>query len=280
MSSSLQKKIEQLWERYQNSELDSENVGSEELQALNDLYDAMENGEVRAAEPSNGSWETNKYVKKGILLGFGLLENEIQEYGGLKYRDKFPLQDAENISDGARNTPSGTTIRRGAYVGDIIAMSPNYINIGAHVKDDSLVDSHVTVGSCAQIQENVKIGANTTIGGVLEPVEAEPVIIEKNVSIGAGSQIVSGVKIGANTVVAEQTLVNQGIPVYDAVEDEVLFGEIPANRRATQVFVKSSTASKIDHPMFENGAQKPAVLATDLEEKTLQAAEKEELLRN
>jgi 2,3,4,5-tetrahydropyridine-2-carboxylate N-succinyltransferase len=155
-------------------------------------------------------------------------------------------------------------------------MSPSFVNIGAHVGDGTLIDSADTVGSCAQIGENVKLGANTLIGGVLEPVEDAPVIVEDGVSLGAGCRVTSGFVVGENSVVGENTLLTPRIPVYDLVEEEVLYGELPANRRAFQRFVESSVS---DHEMIDGGAFKPAVVATHIEEETLEATEREDALR-
>ncbi|HMB50752.1 MAG TPA: DapH/DapD/GlmU-related protein, partial [Natronoarchaeum rubrum] len=133
-----------------------------------------------------------------------------------------------------------------------------------------------TVGSCAQIGENVKLGANTLVGGVLEPVEDAPVIVEDDVSLGAGCRVTSGFVVGEGSVVGENTLLTPRIPVYDLVEEEVIYGELPPERRAFQRFVESSVS---DHEMIEGGAFKPAVVATHIEDETLEATEREDALR-
>jgi 2,3,4,5-tetrahydropyridine-2-carboxylate N-succinyltransferase len=155
-------------------------------------------------------------------------------------------------------------------------MSPSFVNIGAYVGDGTLVDSCDTVGSCAQIGENVKLGANTLIGGVLEPVENAPVIVEDGVSLGAGCRVTSGFVVGEDSIVGENTLLTPRIPVYDLVEDEVLYGELPPERRAFQRFVDSSVG---ENDLIPGGAYKPAVVATDVEEETLEATEREDALR-
>ena len=183
---SLRSEIEDLWTQYQNDEIDAE-TSMEDLTVLGDFLDALEAGEIRAAEKRDGEWEANAWVKQGVLLNFGLRNISTYEYGGVEYNDVLPLADTDDFGDrGSRNTPDGTTVRRGAHVGaDAIMMSPSFVNIGAYVGDGTLVDSCDTVGSCAQIGENVKLGANTLIGGVLEPVEGAPVIVEDDVSLGA-----------------------------------------------------------------------------------------------
>ncbi|QSG15972.1 2,3,4,5-tetrahydropyridine-2,6-dicarboxylate N-succinyltransferase [Halapricum desulfuricans] len=275
---SLQSDIEGLWQRYDDG-LTAAEADSDALATLERFLAALEAGEVRAAEPAGDDWTVNEWVKRGILLNFGLRETKPREHGGVTYHDVLPLRETEDLGErGTRNTPTGTVIRRGAYVGsDAIMMSPSFVNVGAHVGDGTLVDSSDTVGSCAQIGDNVKLGANTLIGGVLEPVEDSPVIIEDGASLGAGCRVTSGFKVGENSIVGENTLLTPRIPVYDLVEEEVIYGELPPERRAFTRFVESSVS---EHDLFDGGAYKPAVVATHVEEETLEAAEKEDILRD
>jgi 2,3,4,5-tetrahydropyridine-2-carboxylate N-succinyltransferase len=155
-------------------------------------------------------------------------------------------------------------------------MSPAFVNVGAHVGDGTLVDSCDTVGSCAQIGENVKLGANTLVGGVLEPVEDAPVVVEDGVSLGAGCRVTSGFVVGEDSIVGENTLLTPRIPVYDLVEEEVRYGELPPERRAFIRYVESSVG---EHDLFDGGAYKPAVVATHVEEDTLEATRREGALR-
>ncbi|MEF8887278.1 MAG: 2,3,4,5-tetrahydropyridine-2,6-dicarboxylate N-succinyltransferase [Haloarculaceae archaeon] len=274
---SLQSEVEALWERYQAG-LTAADAGSDELATLDAFLDALETGEARAAEKTGGEWEANEWVKQGILLNFGLRGIEAREHGGVTYNDVLPLADTADLgARGSRNTPDGTVVRRGANLGeDVIMMSPSFVNIGARVGDGTLVDSCDTVGSCAQIGADVKLGANTLVGGVLEPVEDAPVIIEDGVSLGAGTRVTSGFVVGEGSVVGENTLLTPRIPVYDLVEEEVVYGHLPPERRAFIRYVESSVG---DHDLFDGGAYKPAVVATDVEEETLEATEREDALR-
>jgi len=276
--STLESEIEDLWQRYEEDEIDAETAGADAADTLEAFLDALEAGEVRAAERRGGEWEANAWVKRGILLNFGLRETEPREYGDVRYHDVLPLRDTADLGErGTRNTPDGTTVRRGAYLGaDCIMMSPSFVNIGAYVGDGTLVDSADTVGSCAQVGANVKLGANTLVGGVLEPVEDAPVIIEDDVSLGAGCRVTSGFVVGEGSVVGENTLLTPRIPVYDLVEEAVIYGELPPERRAFTRFVESSVG---EHDLFDGGAYKPAVVATGLEQETLEAAAKEDALR-
>ena len=277
MSSTLESDVTELWERYDEG-LTAAEVGREELDTLDAFLDALEAGEVRAAEKRDGTWAANEWVKRGVLLNFGLRETVAHDYGGVDYHDVLPLRRTDDLHErGTRNTPDGTVIRRGAYIGsDAILMSPAFVNVGAHVGDGTLVDSCDTVGSCAQIGEGVKLGANTLIGGVLEPVEDAPVVVEDGVSLGAGCRVTSGFVVGEDSIVGENTLLTPRIPVYDLVEEEVLYGELPPERRAFIRYVESSVG---EHDLFEGGAYKPAVVATHVEADTLEATRREGALR-
>ncbi|MFP9193686.1 2,3,4,5-tetrahydropyridine-2,6-dicarboxylate N-succinyltransferase [Natronosalvus vescus] len=275
----LESDITDLWNRYQTDDVAAETATEGDYATLDAFLDALEAGEVRAAEPRDGTWEANAWVKQGILLNFGLRETRTREYGDVTYNDVLPLADSSDFGErGSRNTPDGTVVRRGAHVGsNCILMSPAFVNIGAYVGDGALVDSCDTVGSCAQIGANVKLGANTLIGGVLEPVESAPVVVEDGVSLGAGCRVTSGFVVGEDSVVGENTLLTPRIPVYDLVEEEILYGELPPERRAFTRFVESSIG---EHDLFEGGAYKPAVVATALEDRTLERSEREEVLRD
>ncbi len=276
----LEADISELWNRYQNG-LTAADATAADADLIDEFLESLEAGEIRAAEKTGDavtSWEANEWVKQGILLNFGLRETEAREYGGVTYYDVLPLRDTADLGErGTRNTPDGTAIRRGAYLGsDCIMMSPSFVNMGAYVGNGTLVDSCDTVGSCAQLGENVKLGANTLIGGVLEPIENAPVIVEDGVSLGAGCRVTSGFRVGENSIVGENTLLTPRIPVYDLVEEEILYGHLPADRRAFTRMVESSVG---DHELFEGGAYKPAVVATHVEEDTLEATQREDALR-
>ncbi|MFB6125722.1 MAG: 2,3,4,5-tetrahydropyridine-2,6-dicarboxylate N-succinyltransferase [Halolamina sp.] len=277
---SLESDVQELWTRYQDG-LTAAEATDDDADTLDAFLDAVESGEVRAAEQTGDDptdWAAVEWVKRGVLLNFGLRETEGRDHGGVTYHDVLPLRETADLAArGTRNTPDGTVLRRGSYLGrDCIVMSPAFVNVGAHVGDGTLVDSCDTVGSCAQIAADVKLGANTLIGGVLEPVEDAPVVVEEGVSLGAGCRVTSGFVVGRNSVVGENTLLTPRIPVYDLVEDEVLYGHLPRERRAFTRFVESSVS---DHDLIDGGAYKPAVVATDLETETLEATEREDALR-
>jgi len=276
--SALENDVRELQRRYDEG-LTAAEAGADDRAVLDDFLAALEAGEVRAAETHDGEWRANEWVKQGILLNFGLRSIQAHHHGGVDYHDVLPLRDTADLPErGTRNTPDGTVVRRGAHVGgDAILMSPSFLNVGAYVGDGTLVDSCDTVGSAAQIGADVKLGANTLIGGVLEPVEAAPVVVEDGVSLGAGCRVTSGFVVGEGSVVGENTLLTPRIPVYDLVEEAVVYGELPPERRAFTRFVESGVG---DHDLFDGGAYKPAVVATDVAEETLDATRREDALRD
>jgi 2,3,4,5-tetrahydropyridine-2-carboxylate N-succinyltransferase len=193
------------------------------------LRDALSSGAVRAAEPDGRSpigWRVNTWVKRGILLGFrfGDIADVSMDHGKLPFYDKdtLPLK-RPGIGAGIRIVPGGSAIRDGAYVGSgVICMPPMYVNIGAWVGDQSLIDSHALVGSCAQVGARVHVSAGAQIGGVIEPVGALPVIIEDDALIGGNTGIYEGAVIKSRAVVAAGTVLTGSTPVYDLVRGEII----------------------------------------------------------
>jgi 2,3,4,5-tetrahydropyridine-2-carboxylate N-succinyltransferase len=193
------------------------------------LRDALSRGEVRAAEPDASTpsgWRTNAWVKQGILLGFriGVMADCSADHGRWPFYDKdtLPLK-KPGVDAGVRIVPGGSTIRDGAFLGSgVICMPPMYINIGAYVGEQSLIDSHALVGSCAQIGRRVHISAGAQIGGVIEPVGALPVIVEDDALVGGNTGIYEGAVIKARAVVGAGTVLTGSTPVYDLVRGDVI----------------------------------------------------------
>jgi 2,3,4,5-tetrahydropyridine-2-carboxylate N-succinyltransferase len=194
-----------------------------------ELRAALSQGVVRAAEPEAGApggWKVNAWVKQGILLGFriGQLADASADHGRWPFFDKdtLPLKPIDAAA-GVRIVPGGSSVRDGAYLGQrVICMPPMYINIGAYVGDDTLVDSHALVGSCAQIGRRVHLSAAAQIGGVLEPVGAVPVVIEDDVMIGGNCGVYEGAIVKRRAVLAAGTIITGSTPVYDLVNGRVL----------------------------------------------------------
>ena len=186
--------------------------------------DALTNGEIRAAEKINGTWKVNVWVKEGILLGFRL--GQLAEMGsgqGLSFVDKdtFPARKF-TVADRVRVVPGGSSVRLGAYVApSVICMPPMYINVGAYVDEGTMIDSHALVGSCAQIGKRVHVSAAAQIGGVLEPVNAAPVIIEDDVLIGGNCGVYEGTLVRSKAVLGAGTILTRSTPLYDLVRGKV-----------------------------------------------------------
>ncbi len=187
--------------------------------------DALTKGEIRAAEKKDRRWEVNVWVKQGILLGFRLGELAQMSSGEcLSFVDKdtFPARKF-TPADRVRVVPGGSSVRTGAYVApSVICMPPMYINVGAYVDEGTMVDSHALVGSCAQIGKRVHISAAAQIGGVLEPVNAAPVIIEDDVLVGGNCGVYEGTLVRARVVLGAGTILTRSTPLYDLVHGQVL----------------------------------------------------------
>ena len=202
-------------------------VQAKALEAFFELRNALESGALRSAEPDSDSptgWRVNAWVKQGILLGFRLGVLEELPGVGLSLVDKntFPLR-RFTAKDGVRIVAGGSSVRAGAYVArGVICVPPMYINTGAYVDEGTLVDSHALVGSCAQIGKRVHLSAAAQIGGVLEPVNASPVVIEDDVLVGGNSGVYEGTIVRKGAVLAAGTILTRGTPVFDLVHGEVL----------------------------------------------------------
>ncbi len=194
------------------------------LQAIAGLKAALNKGEARAAEPHNGTWRVNSWVKKGILLAFrvGVLK-EYQNDSGFQYFDKDTMVLRElNLSDVIRIVPGGSSVRDGAYLAPgVVMMPPAYVNIGAYVDENTMVDSHALVGSCAQIGKRVHLSAAAQIGGVLEPIGSMPVIIEDDVFVGGNCGVYEGTIVKRRAVIAAGVILTGSSAVYDLVNEKV-----------------------------------------------------------
>ena len=203
---------------------------AEALAAFSALRTALEQGTVRSAEPDAASptgWRVNAWVKRGILLGFrlgALAEFSALPGDGLSFVDKatYPAR-RFTASDGIRVVPGGSSVRSGAYLArGVVCMPPMYVNVGAYVDEGTMIDSHALVGSCAQIGRRVHLSAAAQIGGVLEPVNASPVIVEDDALIGGNTGVYEGTIVGQRAVLAPGTILTRGTPVYDLVHGTIL----------------------------------------------------------
>jgi 2,3,4,5-tetrahydropyridine-2-carboxylate N-succinyltransferase len=227
--SGLQSTIEELWER--RGSLDAQGPRNE-LQAIEEIIEALDKGKARVAEKIDGQWVTHQWVKKAVLLYFRVHDNVLMREGTTRYFDKVPTKfsaydEAAFAAGGFRVVPPAVA-RRGAYIAPGAVLMPSYVNIGAHVGENTMVDTWVTVGSCAQIGRNVHLSGGVGIGGVLEPLQANPTIIEDNCFIGARSEIVEGVVVEENSVISMGVYIGQSTKIHDRASGKILYGRIPA----------------------------------------------------
>jgi 2,3,4,5-tetrahydropyridine-2-carboxylate N-succinyltransferase len=203
------------------------------LEALDRILHELNTGQLRVAEKRNDVWITHQWIKKAVLLYFRAHDNRVMPAaGGDAWFDKVPLRfhgytEAQFREGGFRVVPPAT-VRAGVFIGHNVVLMPSYINIGAYVDDGTMVDTWATVGSCAQIGKHVHLSGGAGIGGVLEPLQANPTIIEDNCFIGARSEIVEGVIVEAHSVISMGVFIGQSTKVYDRSTGEVYYGRVPS----------------------------------------------------
>lgn len=269
--------IDNAWEN--RADINSATKG-EIRDTVEKIIDLLDSGVVRVADKSSGSWQVNDWAKKAILLSFRLNDSKIIGANPSVWYDKVPQKfsnwdDAAFVKAGFRAVP-GSYVRRGAYVGKDVVMMPSFINIGAYVDSGTMVDTWTTIGSCAQIGKNCHISGGVGIGGVLEPLQAAPVIIEDNCFIGARSEIAEGVIIEEGAVISMGVFIGASTKIIDRETGEVLFGRVPANA----VVVAGTMAGK---PMA-NGEASPglqcAVIVKRADAKTRSKTSINDILRS
>ena len=275
---SLQSAIERL------ASLDQVERNPDARQIFLDFRDELTQGKIRAAEKISGQWTVNVWVKRGILLGFRLGElSEMAQDSSLSFVDKdtFPAR-RFTVRDRVRVVPGGSSVRLGAYVAPtVICMPPMFINVGAYVDEGTMVDSHALVGSCAQIGKHVHLSAAAQIGGVLEPVNAVPVVIEDDVLVGGNCGVYEGTLVRARAVLGAGTILTRSTPLYDIVRGEIYRAteheplEVPENA----VVEPGSRAVKRGQAAEWNLSLYTPVIVKYRDEKTDRGIELEEWLR-
>ena len=199
--------------------------------AVSAVLAQLDDGKLRVAEKINGEWVTHQWIKKAVLLSFRLEENVLLDAGPMRFFDKVPTKfakyDTEKFVRGGFRVVPPATARRGSFIGKNVVLMPSYVNIGAYVDEGTMVDTWATVGSCAQIGKNVHLSGGVGIGGVLEPLQANPTIIEDNCFIGARSEVVEGVIVGEGSVISMGVYIGQSTKIYDRETGEVSYGHIP-----------------------------------------------------
>jgi 2,3,4,5-tetrahydropyridine-2-carboxylate N-succinyltransferase len=226
----LRDSIEALWERRDG--VTSATVGTDR-EAVEQALDALDAGTLRVAEPSCGDWVVNQWLKKAVLLSFRLRDSVLMEGdGGAPVWDKVPMKfagwDAQRFRDAGFRAVPGAIVRRSAYVAPGAVLMPCFVNVGAHVGANTMIDTWSTVGSCAQVGKNCHISGGVGLGGVLEPLQANPVVIEDDCFIGARSEVVEGVIVERGAVLSMGVFISASTKIIDRHSGEVHVGRVPA----------------------------------------------------
>ena len=271
--STLQTIIERAWER--RTELSPARADTEVRAAVDECLAGIDAGKLRVAEPHDGHWVVNQWLKQAVLLSFRINDNSVVDAGHTKFFDKVPQKfaqfDAEQFKrSGVRVVPGGV-VRRGAYVAPDVVLMPSFVNIGAYVDQGTMVDTWVTVGSCAQIGKRVHLSGGVGIGGVLEPLQAAPTIIEDDCFIGARSEVVEGVVVERGSVLGMGVYIGQSTRIYDRETGEIHYGRVPAG----SVVVAGNLPSKDGKYSLYC-----AVIVKKVDEKTRSKTSLNELLRS
>ncbi len=224
--------------------LHPEHYGPEIRNAVEEAIEELNNGSIRVAEKVDGKWVVNEWIKKAVLMAFRIWPSVVSRSAIEAFYDKVPLINAgktdRQIAEAGFRMVPGAVVRTGAYIGKGVVLMPSFVNIGAYVGDNTMVDTWATVGSCAQIGANCHLSGGVGIGGVLEPLQASPTIIEDNCFIGARSEIVEGVVVEANSVISMGVFIGQSTKIYDRTTGEIYRGRVPEG----SVVVPGSLPSK------------------------------------
>ena len=225
----LQPLIDDAWERRTSITPSSAPAGVKD--AVAQVLAGLDSGQLRVAEKNAAEWVTHQWIKKAVLLSFRLRDNEIMQGGHTHYFDKVEskfahFSQADFAAGGYRVVPPAAA-RHGAFIAKNVVLMPSYVNVGAYVDEGTMVDTWATVGSCAQIGKNVHLSGGVGIGGVLEPIQANPTIIEDNCFIGARSEVVEGVIVGEGSVISMGVYIGQSTKIYNRATGEVSYGKIP-----------------------------------------------------
>ncbi len=265
----MQNIIETAWENRAN--LNTTTTG-EVRDAVDAALSKLDSGELRVAEKTGADWQVNQWLKKAVLLSFRLNDNALMDGG---YYDKVPLKfagwDAGQFKEAGFRAVPGAVVRRSAYIGKDVVLMPSFINVGAHVGSGTMVDTWATIGSCAQIGSHCHISGGTGIGGVLEPLQANPVIIEDNCFIGARSEVAEGVIVETGSVISMGVFLGASTKIIDRATGEVFYGRVPAYSVVVPGSLPGKTA---DAPSLYC-----AVIVKRVDEKTRSKTSINELLR-
>ncbi|MCA1931887.1 2,3,4,5-tetrahydropyridine-2,6-dicarboxylate N-succinyltransferase [Rheinheimera sp.] len=228
----------------QRASITPSTVTAEVKTAVTAAIELLDSGKARVAEKIAGEWVTHQWLKKAVLLSFRINDNQVMDGAENRFFDKVPMKFADYtherfVAEGVRVVPPAA-VRKGSFIDKNVVLMPSYVNIGAYVGEGTMVDTWATVGSCAQIGKNVHLSGGVGIGGVLEPLQANPTIIEDNCFIGARSEVVEGVIIEEGAVLSMGVYISQSTRIYDRETGEITYGRVPAGA----VVVPGSIPSK------------------------------------
>jgi 2,3,4,5-tetrahydropyridine-2,6-dicarboxylate N-succinyltransferase len=231
MTTNHQSIIEAAWEN--RAYISPSSAPADVRAAVSDVLEKLNTGELRVCSKESGEWVTHQWIKKAVLLSFRLEDNKPMAAGGFtQFYDKVPTKfvdyTEEDFKKGGFRVVPPAVARRGSFIAKNVVLMPSYVNIGAYVDEGTMVDTWATVGSCAQIGKNVHLSGGVGIGGVLEPLQANPTIIEDNCFIGARSEVVEGVIVEENSVISMGVYIGQSTKIYNRETGEVTYGRIPA----------------------------------------------------
>jgi len=264
--------IDDAFER--RTEFSPGNVPHELAVALDDCLDLLDAGRLRVAEPGGSGWIVNQWLKKAVLLYFRTHDNVLIEGGFTRFYDKVPLKYAgtspDRFRDGGTRVVPHAIARKGAFIAPNVVLMPSYVNVGAFVDSGTMVDTWATVGSCAQVGRNVHLSGGVGIGGVLEPLQANPTIIEDECFIGARSEIVEGVIVEKGSVISMGVYIGASTRIYDRASGEIHYGRVPSG---SVVVPGSLPAADGSHALY------CAVIVKRVDEQTRAKTSVNELLR-
>ncbi|MDQ8040177.1 MAG: 2,3,4,5-tetrahydropyridine-2,6-dicarboxylate N-succinyltransferase [Rickettsiella sp.] len=273
MATTSQSLIESSYKRI--NEINYETVDKPTATAVLETIEQLDTGKLRIAEKKDQQWIVHQWLKQAILLSFRIQANQLFDAGYTHYFDKIPLKYAnvnkEQLQEQQVRIVPNACIRKGAYIAKNTILMPSFVNIGAYVDEGSMVDTWATVGSCAQIGKNVHLSGGVGIGGVLEPLQANPTIIENNCFIGARSEIVEGVIVEEDCVIGMGVFIGQNTPIYNRETDEIIYGRIPSG----SVVIAGSLPSKTGHCHLNC-----AVIVKKNDKKTVEKVALNKLLRD
>ncbi len=277
MTQQLQTLIDNAWDN--RTSLSPASAPKEVVDAVEHVIAELNNGKLRVVTREGvGQWTVHQWIKKAVLLSFRLKDNELMKSGDLGFFDKVPTKFAHLSADemaatGVRVVPPAVA-RRGSYIARGAILMPSYVNIGAYVDEGTMVDTWATVGSCAQVGKNVHLSGGVGLGGVLEPLQANPTIIEDNCFIGARSEVVEGVIVEENSVLGMGVYIGQSTPIFNRDTGEISFGRVPSGSVVISGSLPKKTKSGQDYATYA------AVIVKTVDAQTRSKTSLNDLLRD